>query len=232
MDHREIRAAFLASEGAETKLRRFRDERLGRLVASELPISLLKGPRFLFHIFPVAAFTGEVGLSPQALADACEHFHPATQYKGRDFRLNLDGMLLTRPPAPEGYRSYVQVFRSGVVESVLADLKPEVEQGKHCIRPNVLEDQVRTLLNRQFGGLRALGVTGPLIVAGALLGARGLHLLMPGDSAEPEEHAIDRDVAVFPEEWLGEVPANANAVVRHLFDELHLAGGNLRNVEA
>lgn len=227
LDAREIRAAFLASEGVESKMRRFRDERLGRIIADETPVPLLLGPRLVLHLLPVSAF-GDFGvLSPQQIVAAAAEFRLGDYSSDR--RPNLDGVLFLRPATSTGHRGYVQVFRTGVVESVLADLKPEVVVGVGCLRAKTIEDKVvLPLISRQLQGLRKVGVQPPVVFTGALLGASGFHLFLPGEFEEALEAAIDRDVALFPEELLEVLPPDASGPVRRLFDSFCMAGGLLR----
>lgn len=227
LDAREIRAAFLASEGVANKMRRFRDERLGRIIADETPVPLLQGPRLLLHLLPVSAFGDSEAFPPQKIVAAAAEFSLGDY--SSDYRPNLDGVLFLRLATATGHRGYVQVFRTGVVESVLADLKPELVAGVRCLRAKAIEGRdVLPLLSRQLKGLKKVGVQPPVVLTGALLGARGLHLFLPGEWEEPLEAAIDRDVAVFPEELLEVLPPDASGPVRRLFDALYMAGGLLR----
>lgn len=225
MEYREIRSAFLISETIEIKARRFLDERLGRIVADATPVPLLRGPRLVLHLLPISAFARTELLSPRQIKEVRADFRPGEYCN--DYRLNLDGVLLLRPETPDGRRAYAQVFRTGIVETVLADLHPTTEQGVHCIRTKPLEDVLRELLARQFKGLEKLGVQPPVVLSSALLGAKGFHLLLPGDFEEPQESPIDRDIAVFPEELLETWPASADEATRRLLSALLLAGGYL-----
>lgn len=229
LDYREIRAAFLASEGVMTKMRGFLDGRLGLVVAEATPVPLLRGPRLVLHLVPARTFADPELFSPELILDARDDFRPGEYaYSRDDYRLNLDGVLLLRPPAPDGHRTYVQVFRTGVVESVIADLGEVTAEGVSYIRPVWLEGEVRKLLSRQFKGLEKLGVQAPVALVGALLGARGFRLFCPGEDEEQFGPPIDRDVAAFPEELLETLPASADEPVRRMFDALLLAGGYLR----
>lgn len=53
LDVHEIRAGFLAAETAFERLRRFRAERLARVLALEVPVPIADGPKLILHALPV-----------------------------------------------------------------------------------------------------------------------------------------------------------------------------------
>lgn len=55
LDVTEIRSAFLQGEELPARIRRFRDERLSAIAASETPVQLRAGGRVVLHLVPFAA---------------------------------------------------------------------------------------------------------------------------------------------------------------------------------
>jgi predicted HTH transcriptional regulator len=53
LDWGQIRAGFLQAEGAHERVRRFREERVLRLLAGETPILMGAGPKVIFHALPL-----------------------------------------------------------------------------------------------------------------------------------------------------------------------------------
>ena len=59
LDVREIGGAFLRRGELRHEIRRFRDERLGRIVADDTPVPLTGGPRIVLHVVSVASLDPE-----------------------------------------------------------------------------------------------------------------------------------------------------------------------------
>lgn len=62
MDVTELRLAFEMAGDLPERIRRWRDERLGRIVANEGPISLPATARFVVHIIPFDSFTKSLAI--------------------------------------------------------------------------------------------------------------------------------------------------------------------------
>src|SRR5207245_123399 len=109
MDVQEIRTAFLLSEELPEKVRRFRDERLARIVAGETPLVLPEGPRTVLHILPLSAFTRSTHIEVPLLVNMLAALEPmsAASWGGR---FNADGYVVS---AVGPHVTYVQVMRSG-----------------------------------------------------------------------------------------------------------------------
>ena len=118
LDVGEVRAAFALSESVPEKARRFRDERLARIVADETPVAQPPGPKVVLHLLPVTAFDpatrynlGRFEYRPSDL--------PPLAGGGPSFRYNLDGVVTYVPPLENSpSHGYVQLFRNGTIESV------------------------------------------------------------------------------------------------------------------
>ena len=57
LDVQEIRAGFIAAETAFERLRRFRVERVARVLALEAPAPIAAGPKLILHALPVTCST-------------------------------------------------------------------------------------------------------------------------------------------------------------------------------
>ncbi len=119
MDVGELRSAFALSESLPQRIRQFRDDRLGRIVAGETPIRLLQNPKLVLHVLPVASFSPGLGLPVTKLPAL-----PPIGDTGWNMRINIDGVVTFSGPRQDepGSRGYCQVFRSGRLESVYADI--------------------------------------------------------------------------------------------------------------
>ena len=60
LDVMELRSAFLLSETAAERIRRFRAERIGRIIAGDTPIPMGEGAKIILHLIPLIAFRAAV----------------------------------------------------------------------------------------------------------------------------------------------------------------------------
>ncbi len=76
MDVHEIRHAFALSEGLPVKVRRFRDERLARIIAGETPVMMPDGPKIVLHLLPIAALDPTTRLNVAPLSRMTSELKP------------------------------------------------------------------------------------------------------------------------------------------------------------
>jgi hypothetical protein len=117
LDVTEIRSAFALSETLPEKVRRFRDERLARIVADETPLTLVPSPKIILHVLPISALEPgaqiDLGFVAQQLARL------QLIYSGVwNHRYNFDGFLTYGTSTQSSLvSSYLQVFRHGAIEA-------------------------------------------------------------------------------------------------------------------
>lgn len=116
LDVPEIRGLFLRSENQAQRVRDFRSERLGKLIAGEGPHRLVPGALLVGHFVPTQAALGAVQIDPipyMQLRDL-----PVLSPTAARSRVNADGALAVRNPGPLGTHGYSQLFRNGYFEAV------------------------------------------------------------------------------------------------------------------
>lgn len=130
----EIRSAFTLSEGLIDRIKKFRDERIARIVAGETPVKVSENPKIILHILPLLAFdptsrndfttvAGEKLI--QQLPKCSENEYMRWYWQST---YNFDGFLTYKAywipmNKREEYknkpiREYIQVFRNGALENV------------------------------------------------------------------------------------------------------------------
>lgn len=113
MDVHEIRHAFALTEALPERIRRFRDERLARIVAGETPVTLPSSPKLVLHLIPVSALD-PASSRPDlgAFESRAGELRPLNA-SGWSSRYNFDGFLFHAAKSASQSTSYVQVLRSG-----------------------------------------------------------------------------------------------------------------------
>lgn len=234
MDSREIRAAFALSESVPERIRRFRDDRLSQIVADETPIAIPSRSKLVLHMIPVSAI--EPGAQVNLRRDELEWLKapsPPQVTGAREYRwrFNLDGFLMydqvyEGQDIPLVCRSYVQLFRSGIIEAVQVLDHPLGDFISQNFEP--LFAQTFSFYIHQ---LRMLGIEPPIFMLISLLGVKGYRLWVHNDEfsrklqAEGETLPFDKDTMLLPDILVEEYGAKDVDVLRPAFHALWQAGG-------
>lgn len=175
MDIHEIRRAFLGSEGLTDAVRRFRDDRLARIVAGEMPVRLCAGPLAVVHCIPSLAIARGTRYELGEIIEAIGHLHPyAGGFSGP--RPTLEGVALFGTP-DESESDYVaQVFRSGAAEVVWGGLEATQLRPEKVIASRIYEESVVKSAIQLMQVNRRLGTDAPILFFVTLLGFDGYTL--------------------------------------------------------
>ncbi len=199
-----------------------RDDRLSKMDSAELPVTLFDAPRAILHLVPASALEAGSHVTIQALPAAAPQQGPLGEEVENVF--NFEGFV-QRVAGEDGTSlSYVQLFRSGLVEIVHANLLTS-DDDESVIDTARLE---RTLLGaaRQWTGLqKELGACAPVFVMLSLQRTRDLSLDGDEKAARGAAHPIDRDELIVPEAVLLSFDDDLAKAVKPLFDALWNAAG-------
>ena len=223
----ELRVLFNVVPHLAERIRDFRATRISHLVAAETPVPLKPLPgRIIVHVIPFASVEGGTTIDIEAAFKEVGSWMPWAA-SGLDYRVNFDGAVFF-VGGEAATRAYVQLLRTGAVESVATDVvRPDGER-----RLVFLEQVVGRLLEnvtRIARGLRALDVTSPLGVAVTMMDVRGATFVV-GDPRFHFEMPLPtpRDSLTFVEAVIpdGEVTRERAAVaLKPIFDQMYQAGG-------
>lgn len=222
LDVDELRAAFALSETTAEQIRNFRRERLAAIVAGETPVPLDDNtPRLIVHSVPVAAFDPASSIDLSQLGSG--NLVPLMPIGDNvnSFRRNFDGFV-TAAGSPDGYYSYLQVFRNGTVEAVRSSYFLGTADK---IIPAKYENEIIKALKRFLAAQQDLGVNPPLYIMLSLLDVRGYivggHGLGLGISVFP----IEKQSLILPETELANFDDDITDVMKPLFDMVWNASG-------
>ncbi len=202
----------------------YRDDRLAKIEAGEIPVSLAEGRSTVMHLMPASAF------EPGAQVDlslALRH-RPLAGLTGEAWGLSYDfeGLLVWESSSPEETTSYAQLFRTGAVEIVDTALLSSGDSGE---KPEILvfEKTVYETARNWIALLKEIGAHGPLSVALTLSGVRDWSL-GSGDGGDDRltPRPIDRDDLVIPEAFLGDLAADPSRTMKAVFDTIWNAAGH------
>lgn len=120
LDVGELRTAFALGGTAADRIRAFRTERLGKIIAGETPVPLAGKASVVLHMIPLPSFADRQLFDVVAAIAAGTHFPlPLTgMHGGNQYRVNLDGIVNFVLGDEEGAASYAQLCRNGAIEGV------------------------------------------------------------------------------------------------------------------
>jgi hypothetical protein len=222
LDVPEIRSAFLLTESTAEQIRKFRVERIERVLAGEEPVLLQDAPKLILHVVPLSAFDRVAGIDLEMAEGNSGQLRPMYEYiSGWSLRRNFDGLLMySRKSSEPVVESYTQVFRSGIIESVDAELMHDADR---MIQITLLELEVIESTKRFLAFLKESGVEPPLLVFVSVMGVKGFYLRT--DRTKLRGEPIDRDSLIPPEIIIENFQQEIAEVLRPVFDIIWNAGG-------
>lgn len=220
LDIAEIRSAFALSESLPDKIRRFRDDRIAKIVADETPVKLMGSSRVVLHVLPVAALNPVTRIDVVSLIG--KSLAPLGS-SGYNTRLNFDGLLnFDQVSGGPSCRSYVQVFGTGAIETVDGyTIHPR--DGKKIIGGKYVVRELISTLGAYLKVEEQLELQPPIFVMVTLLGITGFKMYVEGWGRESEP--IDRDTLFLPDIIVENYDVNAATLLRPTFDTLWQACG-------
>jgi len=226
MDVAELRIAFNLSETIIERIRRFREDRISKIFANETPVPFYDTAKIVLHLIPIISFNPAQRYEINKIASQPEKIQPIF-YSGFTHRYNLDGLLNYSGGREGKSRSYVQLFKIGIIEAVEgALLDPRQYDGKLLIPSIAYERELIKSLAIYLSALETLNVELPIFVFLTLVGVRGY--LMAADrfgSGIDEDDTIDRDILLLPEVVIENYNIVPEDVLRPCFDAIWNACG-------
>jgi hypothetical protein len=231
LDISEVRALFSISETTADRLRSFRMERLGKIVADEGPVSLDNGVKTVLHLIPFSAFDPGRRIDASSMAKHSGELGPIYA-RGCSHRYNVEGFLTyCQYPNSQATHSYVQVFRNGAIEGAVAGLLTGKEE--NILELNgVFESELLTSLPGYLSAQKALGVDPPILLGLSLLDLRGHSIVVFNLQYHftEEPYPIRSDSIIWPEALIETYECSVAEVMKPIFDALWNAAGHQGSV--
>lgn len=209
----ELRALFTLAPQLTERIRDFRAERLAKIVTRAAPVTLVDQACLIMHVVPFSSFDPG-GLLPIVNISNNPHpFAPMGSSGAQNWFVNFDGVLIlsNADRASLTQRAYVQVYRTGRLESVTSSIISGEPPGEDAAAPHFDQRRgvVLTALVRSLKGLQALGVEPPYAVMISLIGVNSAHMNVGAKSnwlEDDEIRVLTEDQFHFTEVILESVP--------------------------
>ena len=226
LDVHDLRTAFLATESQGERIKRFRQDRLGKIVADETPVVLLSPDRLVLHVIPIGSFLNNerLDLSDQR---GLQTLFPPVGCRGWNTRYNLDGFLTDSGARKdgEGHNGYCQLFFDGSLESVFSDMLRRHSDGPDFIASIAYEKYLIEAVMFYLKGYKQIGLVPPVAISLALLGFKGSVMYTGAPYFPYELHPIDRDTVILPDVVIDKLDIDVPHAMKPMFDAVWNACG-------
>ena len=222
LDVFELRSAFNSTNIEGEQLRKFRIERVGKVVSNETPVPLESKPKLIFHLIPVSSFAANIkyDLREFQLSPNREILAPISADYGSNLRFNFDGILTYEQyDRPKPAISYLQLFRNGIVESVNTTLF-EPAQIPPLIPSVIFEQDIIKAFERYVNIQNTLETEPPYFLLLTLVGVKGYNLPTRARTIGHYNNLIDRNDLFVQEILVDDLSLPAARVLRPAFDSI------------
>jgi len=227
LDVDELRIAFNLSETTREKIINFRVDRISKILSNETPVPLAENPKIILHMIPLASFS-----RPQSYEIKRVSSNPVINLSpisgnAHYWRLNFDGFITYSSVADKTSRSYLQLFRNGIIEVVEAGLIRH-HNGKLLIPSVTFEEEIIKSFSRYLNSMRILNIALPIFIYLTLIGVKGYSMATRRGfvfSDEEYAHKIDKDILMVPELIVESFDIKAELALKPCFDTVWNASG-------
>ncbi|MBI4799733.1 MAG: ATP-binding protein [Desulfarculus sp.] len=216
LDVGEIRNAFFMSENLANNIRRFREERIAKILSNDGPSTINNNSKLVVHIVPINAFNTPIVNDFTSQKGIQTGLYPLSG-GGYSMSYNFDGLILANS------YGYLQVFRNGTLEAADSYYSLENSGGEgnsKCISTTLLENELIRGMHNYLQVLNQYQVTAPIYVLISMLNVRGFRLATRDHYWSRHRNIIDRDHLIFPEILIEEYGADCSVIFRSFFDIL------------
>ena len=197
LDVEELRVAFNLSETIAERIRKFREDRISKIYADETPVLFRSKAKVILHIIPVISFNPTQYYNITSLTSYPRKINLAPIYcSGWNDRYNYDGFLTYHEGRDGESRSYVQLFKNGIIEAV-EGLLLEPQEEKLFIPNIAFEKELIITLSDYLFTLKKMNVDLPILIFLTLIGVKGYS--MPFSQRYGRGNMIDRDILLLLE---------------------------------
>lgn len=223
LDVDEVRSAFLLSESIADKVRRYRADRLGKIISGDTPVRMPATPKFILHVVPAGSFSSDRRIDVLPVTENWGDWLLPIRFGGASSRYNLDGFLSYAVTGADHSPSYIQLFNIGCIEAVVS-FNPTLNNRDKILPARGYEKLVIQETKRFLKIGSKLGFSLPLFVMISFHGVLGYSIRTRNsflDNADP----IDRDDLILPEVMFIDFEADPEEILKPAFDSLWNAGG-------
>lgn len=220
----QLRTAFDRTGSLKQRTGDFIADRLRKIPIGEGFNSIgSAGPSVVLHIVPGSSIAEQIQLDIATLASKQDAFTP-NRWTVINSYPNLDGLIKQN----HGGDSYMQLYRSGIVEIV--ERIGREHNGQRLIPAGMVVQFFRFNFGSFLKQLRGLGIAGPVVVSAALTNVTDFGFYLGIVEGRPK---ADRGSICVPPLWIDDIESitNADEFVKPMMDMMWQAFGQTKCIE-
>lgn len=200
LDVDELRLAFLASESSKEKIRSFITDRIIKISNNEGPFPLIDSPKVVLHLIPTASFINRNEIDIVKLASDPSLFRLLAPVRGmrESEKYNYDGWAAALNGTQGNTIGYIQLFRSGLIESADATII-QPRNDKLLIPSITFEEEIIKSASKYIFLFKKIDISIPYMVVLSLIGVKGWRMEYRDPFLYPDNNSFSEDTMIFPE---------------------------------
>lgn len=228
LDVEQLRTAFLQENTVSKKIKDFHETRILEIEAERSPLPLSGENKIIIHLIPRESYSSNTTLSKDQLRslreniDGLQPIHTGGNWYRPE--VNLEGIISHAGRGRGVARSYLQVFRNGIMEAVESSILDR--DGGDTIPSLLLEEEINNHTRQCLGVLRSLSITTPIYVFITLTGVKGLRMAN-GDRQDDDDEVttIRKNILNLPEATFESYDQNVARTLRPSIEMVWNASG-------
>jgi hypothetical protein len=228
LDVVELRNAFSLSSTLSEHIKNFRIDRINRILADDTPAPLSNNSKIVLHIVPLISFN-PAQVYDISVVDQHPDKLPPIYSSGWDNRYNLDGVLTYSDERQGKYSAYTQLFKSGIIEAIEAEILKPLDNQRLTIPSVLFERELMKSLSAYLKLLKEIAIELPAYVFLSILGVRG-YSMATSPLRRVKSCTIDRDHLFVPEAIIQNYDTEVKDILHQCFDSIWNACGFSRSL--
>src|SRR3989344_3380668 len=219
LDVDELRTAFLLTNTIEEKIKDFHTSRIIDIESGRTPIPIRGENKIIIHFIPLESFTTSTQLSSQKLDILRKQVNTFIPIHGRNYdipRITLDGILAYASSEKDIARTYTQLYRKKIIESVETSI---LERDNDNPVPSLLfEQEITKHVSHYIQYLKTLEVNTPIYVIITLTNVEGLKMSHGRANYIHDTYPIRQKIINLPEVIFESYDQSVSGSLKPIFD--------------
>lgn len=214
----ELRILFGLADEISKRAKEFCYDRIIKIKSDQTPVPLLEGHKYVLHLIPFGSF------KPAINYDLSEFYKepkklPFIYWSSPNWgKYNFDGFVsYGRHSNSDNFRPdyvYSQIFRNGIIESVVMEYNPNKAGEIDKIIDINYEGTITSAIKEYLGIQKTMGITPPIFIIFSILGVKGIQIAQRTQYGEIKtiwgSTPFTQDDLIFPEIILSDIDDSKN----------------------
>jgi Predicted transcriptional regulator containing an HTH domain and an uncharacterized domain shared with the mammalian protein Schlafen len=225
LDVDQLRNLFLSSDDMTEKIRKHVFSRIVEIESNTSFARLEDCGKLAIFIVPANAFSDR---NEYEVYESRSRF-PPPHSSGWNNRINIDGILNWSQGTKDEARSYVQVYRNGIIEAVNSSLLSRWGTSEKLFIPSsAYETTIIDSVKQYLIEMKRMGISVPLFLWISFINIRGYILGIDRSRYWEDSNVYDRELLLLPELIIDDYEVDIESLLRSSFTLVWNAFGFLK----